>query len=879
MRSRRCFLMLALLLCFASGSARTAATGDAERTAVSSTLARLEAAMNARDMKAIEAQCAADSALRGEIRSRLAPGLTLDSLGCRLHLNSLATSGDTVVAVVSEETTWSENHRTQADVSYRTYGFVREGERRLLAADRERDYARARWTELELELHPGEGTLSGQERLTIGISAGGEDHVALALNRGLRLSRIETGSRIEGANGVPLPYTRYGPIIVLELPQPLAAGDSIVCSLQFEGTLFNERSERGYSQVGIAPAGCFASWVTDWYPHLNGTGSKSPGMISFTAPAELTVASSGRQVASSEQSGRRRTVFRVGTPLDFSFAAAPYFHQSRVVDGVDLGVYFLRGGEAKADRYIGSCAQVLAFQHEIYGFYPYDGYSVVEIPPEAVGALGGSSEQGMNLFPAGILPDSTFPLPLLAHEMGHSWWGNLVRSDLPVIDEGLAQTTSLLCVEHIQGHAAMRRYLRRGFPDYMQSSAMYFRHNTDGRDLPLDTRPVDGDQSSKLHELADTKGFFVFEMLRETIGDEAFIAGLRSAVARYARAQIRLSDLERIWSQAAGRDLRFFFHQWFERNGAPEFTLRYVIEPGAGGGYDVRGAVSQGGEPYEVDADLVTRTDGHIERLHITGTETPFAFHTTDRPDTVLFDPEFRILRWTPELRNLELLARAAAMRQAGARDSASVMLAEYVRRVPDGIAGHAELGRYALEGNDLERAEREFDRALRVASLCDSTDPAIARSAVGLGIIADLRRHRDEAVVWYRKALAAPGSDESGEEASRYLADACVSVPRPPRPPRSLLEACAGTYAMEPGMRITVSIAAGDVLTVTSPEGAHYTLISDGGARFHLVEASGVKLEFGGDGEGSGANGNAAGYTIVRLEMTGRTMELKRVE
>ena len=102
------------------------------------------------------------------------------------------------------------------------------------------------------------------------------------------------------------------------------------------------------------------------------------------------------------------------------------------------------GGEAKAALYMKEAARTLRCERGLYGPYPFDGYAVVEIPSTETGSLGGSSEQGMNLFPVGVLPDDEFPLLLLGHEIGHSGWGNLVGSDDgPILDEGLAQMKAI----------------------------------------------------------------------------------------------------------------------------------------------------------------------------------------------------------------------------------------------------------------------------------------------------------------------------------------------------------------------------------------------------------------------------------------------------
>ncbi len=523
----------------ASGGSRSVPA--AVRAEVSAALSRLEAALAARDLHGALAVFAPDSELRRAAEARFSLTAGLDNLACRERLGTILMRGDTAEAVVCEEITWRDHGRVQADYGWRTRDFAPREGRYALCSDRDRDYARARDTDLRVDLHPELGTLSARSRVSAELMAPGEDRLLLRLNRGLEIDSIESPS------GGPIAWTRVADLVSIPLSGfpgvegglARPAPDTIAFTLRFHGAFFNESREQGYSQVGIARDASFASWVTNWYPHLVGPGSKSRGRITYEVPADFTVASSGRLVENQVAGDRRTEVFQVDRRLDFSFAAAHYFHKSQVVDGIDVGVYFLQGGDAKADLYIANCAKILGFLHGVYGFYPFDGYSVVEVPVLAVGTLGGSSEQGMNLFPTGGLPDADFPIALLSHEIGHSWWGNLVEGEgTPLLDEGLAQMTAVLCVERLAGPRPMRRFLSRGLPRYPQSALEYFaRFAGSGRDCPLRTLAAGSDDQMALHDLADDKGFFVYQMLRETSGDSAFVRGLRRAVAEWPAAR------------------------------------------------------------------------------------------------------------------------------------------------------------------------------------------------------------------------------------------------------------------------------------------------------------------------------------------------------
>jgi len=152
--------------------------------------------------------------------------------------------------------------------------------------------------------------------------------------------------------------------------------------------------------------------------------------------------------------------------------------------------------------------------------------------------------------------------------------------------------------------------------------------------------------------LANSKGCIVFVMLRDLIGGEAFQAGLRGALARFARKTMTLADLRVEFEKAAARDLEWFFDQWFFRKGAPEFILSCAAEA-QGADWVVKGRIRQVRDVYWVTAELAFVKDGSRETraVEIRAEETGFSFVLPFKPDEVLFDPDYKILRWTDEFK------------------------------------------------------------------------------------------------------------------------------------------------------------------------------------------------------------------------------------
>src|SRR5690606_23124519 len=90
-------------------------------------------------------------------------------------------------------------------------------------------------------------------------------------------------------------------------------------------------------------------------------------------------------------------------------------------------------------------------------------------------------------------------------------------------------------------------------------------------------------QNEKDNAIGYQQCAMVFHVLRQEVGEEAFWRAVRQIPERYLGAVADWDDLERIFQEAAGRNLRWFFAQWVERAGAPDIVLSGLrVQPSRG---------------------------------------------------------------------------------------------------------------------------------------------------------------------------------------------------------------------------------------------------------------------------------------------------------
>jgi hypothetical protein len=159
------------------------------------------------------------------------------------------------------------------------------------------------------------------------------------------------------------------------------------------------------------------------------------------------------------------------------------------------------------------------------------------------------------------------------------------------------------------------------------------------------------DFTSKQHQAAQVIGYnkvaFIFHMLREEIGEQAFADGIRGFWAEHRFSTASWRDLQNSFEKAASRRLDWFFRQWLDRPGAPRLSLgSYQVET-QNGGYLTRVEILQPVPGYRlgVDVSLVSEAGAEQRRVFIEDRLTRLEWATPARPQSIEIDPHTDLFR------------------------------------------------------------------------------------------------------------------------------------------------------------------------------------------------------------------------------------------
>jgi len=608
---------------------------------------------------------------------------------------------------------------------------------------------------VEAEISPNTQTMSAKVAVRFTPIDDGITAANFELNNALNVSRVvdETGKQVNAARNQQ-EYT-----VRLTFDPPLQKGKPTTVTFFYDGRLTGQEDSPVYGVkfAAIHPDYAYLMYPARWFPVSGYSTDRFAADIKVTVPMGYSVVGSGND-SKTTAGDKNQFEFKFDHP-SFPGSIAVVKDQPTKVqsEGVTTSLYF-RGGEAEVVQQYGQEAgKIMAYFTGLFGLPPYANLTVVETE---TGAPNGYAAPGMMfLAPEGI--GRAVSSNLLANQVARQWWEELVspttRNHL-WLENGMATYAQLLWNEHVSSTGAMEAKLR----DEMVGA------------LTIDNVPIIQsarleDYSPELWALTGSKGAAVMSMLRFIMGDEKFFQLLKNYTKENAWKSLNTDDFRKAVEAIAGQDLGYFFIQWIESSGAPEFKLEYTIFR-TQKGFRVMGKISQDLDTFRMPVDLKIETEGDPEtrRVEVVGTSSEFSVDTFGKPKSVVIDPGNHVLRYSPDVRVAVAIRRGEQFAQLSEFSDA---LKEYQKALETQRNSSLALYRIAeiafLQQN-WQTAANEFREALNGDLQPKWTE---VWSHINLGKIFDVTGSRDRAVNEYNLAIRTKDDTQGAqEEAAKYL-------------------------------------------------------------------------------------------------------------
>lgn len=490
---------------------------------------------------------------------------------------------------------------------------------------------------IDAQINPDTQTLTAKAAVRF-VPADPANAVTFELNNALNISKIvdDKGQNLQSSRN------QSDNTVRVTFPEPLAAGQPVVLTFNYDGHLTgNEESPiYGVKFAAIQNDFAFLLYPARWFPVSGYTTDRFTAKINVTVPNGYTVIGSGidSKTAAADSTTFTFDFNKPSFPGDIAVEKGQPVKNS--TNGLTTTLWF-RGADANmANAYGQTTAEMMTYFTSIFGLAPYANLNVVET---ADGAANGYAAPGIVF----ISPQSIgkqVNTNVLANQIARQWWEEQVS---PVnrnhmwLENGMALYAEALWTEKEKGAAALEQRMKD-----IGITALTIDN------VPLIQTARLEDYSPEYWALSGDKGAAVFQMLRSTMGDQKFFPALKNFLQQYAWKSAATEDFRKACEAEMGQELRYFFLQWVESNGAPEFKLDWTILR-TQKGFRVQGKISQDLDTFRMPVDLHIETDGNPEDkvIEVMGTSSEFSVDTFGKPTKISIDPGNKVLRMSPQMR------------------------------------------------------------------------------------------------------------------------------------------------------------------------------------------------------------------------------------
>ncbi|HEX7294383.1 MAG TPA: M1 family aminopeptidase, partial [Pyrinomonadaceae bacterium] len=518
----------------------------------------------------------------------------------------------------------------------------------------------------------------------------------------------------------------------------------------------------------VGSEGSYLMYASRWFPFHDYAADRATSDITFIVPSGLQVAGTSddpivAQPSPKEGAVRYRFVHRQPVLIG-NFAAGQYINKNLRYANYDLQLYAMPGSEKRLEAYAELTGRVLEFYTKRYG-KPLFGNRlvVVQIDDESLDSYSGP---GM-IFLSSKMFDTTRPVPeeKIEREIAYQWWGQSVglkSFDDAWLSQGLAEWSAFAFRESTMSAGALDAAQRE-----QQERALTFEQTASIARAPsaLD------DQSAAYQSIVFYKGSMVFRMLRETIGRDNFDKLLATYLDTYRGKNASIDDFEKLATKVSQDNLRYFFAQWVEGTGVPEFTVDYQIIRTRAGKFRTRGTVKQNLETLKMPVELLLRAEGDNQQkiVRIEGRSEDFDFESSGQPLEVVVDPNNKILRMSDDLRVSIIARRGIEQMKEGIYAEAQQQFEAALKLDRSNSWVYYNLGLLFLEQRNWQQALDNLE-----ASLIGNLKPAWIEvwAHIKRGNAYDAKGERNRAVAEYNKAVQSGiDYDNAQAVAKKYLA------------------------------------------------------------------------------------------------------------
>jgi len=219
----------------------------------------------------------------------------------------------------------------------------------------------------------------------------------------------------------------------------------------------------------------------------------------------------------------------------------------------------------------------------LYGPYLWEKIGFALVPFNA----GAMEHATLVAYPQSVGAGNTTFDWLMAHELSHHWWGNLVTcktSEDMWINEGFAVYSESIYMEQVNGYSSYLNDLKAKHLQVLQRA-----HFNDGDFYPLSGVPHGAVYGEHSYE----KGSVMLHNMRTYLGDSLFFVGLKALQQDFVHMAVDAAEVRDKLTQATAIDMTDFFEDWIYQPGFVGVVLDSFSTQVAGQNFEITVAIRQ----------------------------------------------------------------------------------------------------------------------------------------------------------------------------------------------------------------------------------------------------------------------------------------------
>jgi aminopeptidase N len=312
--------------------------------------------------------------------------------------------------------------------------------------------------------------------------------------------------------------------------------------------------------------------------------------------------------------------------------------------GKEVSYYVEKEYASVARKIFGNTPEMINFFSKITGVdYPWVKYAQITGRDYVAGAMENttatlhqeSAQQDARQLVDGNMWEST-----IAHELFHQWFGDYVTTESwsnLTLNESFADYSQTLWDEYKYGKDAGDAENYQGLQSYLQSGS-------DKKEL---VRFQYADREDMFDQVSYQKGGRILHMLRTHIGDSAFFKSINLYLTTNKFKSAEAHQLRLAFEEITGKDLTWFFNQWYFGSGHPVVSIDYVYDDNAGKVNVIVKQNQKSGKLFTlpIAIDIYNGAEKERHQVWVRNAVDTFIFTYTKRPDLVNVDGD-KVMLW-----------------------------------------------------------------------------------------------------------------------------------------------------------------------------------------------------------------------------------------